>query len=280
MSDTRWFVLTPTPEQPSWETALAEAAAAAGLHLSLDRPTHGSPAPQLVLVEDAEQIPEAERPEAWGVMADPELAGGALAARFGTDEGTGWRQASRILASSAMILGARLVRTDAGADSIRCGTLTITPPPAGDRGTVPHHAFLTAFRRLPDDPHAIFRLGPEDILYNDAPNRPSVAGRIEMMGRPRIATFGPYLWVTPGHWRAAAEFEVDADGARQAYAFQWGDTEVVTERQFRPGRPGPYRLEIDVKLERLAPTELRIVKLEGALSGEMIFKSLEILRIG
>lgn len=286
MNDVRWFVLTPTPDRAQWEAAVAAAARDIGLtlvheRLEADGTLAVNPPGSLVLVEDAERVPPDLRATSWGVMVDPDLAGAAVAAAHGLDDDMGWRQASKLLAAAALVLDDRLARVgpQESPTVLRCGDLTIQVPHRTDTPRAGRRAFLNGFLDLPHALDARFELGAADIIYNDEASRPSRDGRIDMTGRPRVATYGPYLWVTPGKWRAAAEFELDADGARQRYTFQWGDTTVLTERSFRPERPGPYRLEIDVELDHLAALELRILKMQGTISGAMTFRRLEILRV-
>lgn len=284
MIETRWFVLTPTPFRAAWEAAIAAAAAEAGWTLLVDSAPDGEEAVaerRLILVDDVEAVPLEHRAAAVGLMADTAFAGGVVADRDQVDEAVGWRAASKVLTSASLALGDRLARleVDAGGAIVRCGDLELIAPTRVASAGTPRHDFLKTYLRLPMDRAATFHLGVHDIVYNDPPSRPTVDGAIDMTGRPRIASFGPYLWVPPGEWRATAEFAVDADGARQEYAFQWGDLETMSERRFRPGKPGPYRLEIDVVVRQPAALELRIVKIEGTISGQMRFGGLTISRI-
>ncbi len=284
MSQVRWFVLTPTPDVEAWTAAIARAAANSGRRLARpDEASPGATAPDDVirLVEDASQVPDADLPEAWGVMPLPGEAGAGVVAHHGVDEAAGWRHASRCLAFATHRLGERLLRPGPGASgALACGDLEILPPPstahAGRRDT----GLLAPFRRLPGGLDVHFQLKPSDLLYNDAPGRPSRDGVVDMTGRPRIACYGPYLWVPPGAWRATAEIELDAEAARQRLSFQWGDTSTQTEEIFQPDLPGGYRIDIDVRVTEPAALELRIVKLQGAISGSMIVRGLDIRRVG
>lgn len=285
MTPVRWFVLTPTPDIDAWTAAVAQAVAARGRRLVpfAEQPDETSTnADDVVcLVEDASQIPDADLADAWGLMPSPGQAGAGVMARHGVDEAAGWRHASRCLAYATHRLGDRLIRPAPGSLApIACGDLEILPPPvradAGWRDT----GLLEPFRRLPGGLDVHFRLGPLDLLYNDAPGRPSRDGVVDMTGRPRIACYGPYLWVPPGTWRATAEVELDAEAARQRLSFQWGDTTTQTEEIFQPDQPGAYRLDIDVRVSEPAALELRIVKLQGAISGSMSVRGLDIRRVG
>ncbi len=281
----RWFVLTPTPDVDAWTAAVERAVAAQGRRLvphdgvGADGPNLGDGVVRLV--EDASQIPDGELSEAWGLMPAPGEATAGVLACHGVDEAAGWRHASRCLAFAVHLLGDRLARPRPGSDNpIRCGDLQVIPPHISEGSGVRDFGLLEAFERLPNGLDVQFRLQPGDLLYNDAAGRPSRNGVIDMTGRPRIACFGPYLWVTPGAWRATAEVELDVEAARQCFAFQWGDTTTLTEEIFQPRQAGRYRLDIDVRIVEPAALELRIVKLQGAISGVMIVHGLEIRRIG
>jgi hypothetical protein len=120
--------------------------------------------------------------------------------------------------------------------------------------------------------------GRELFLTGDVPDGrcPAV---IDVTGRSRILSYGPYAPLGPGAWRARAVLDLCPDAARCRLALQFGVSLDFTTVDVPRGAPGRQEIELDYMSETPGLAELRLVLMRAAFHGEVRFHGVDILAI-
>lgn len=108
----------------------------------------------------------------------------------------------------------------------------------------------------------------ESMLEPGSPAAP-VGDRIALTGAARLLTFGPFMHLPPGRWRARYQFEVDAHPAGNAIVFDVvHGTEILVSHRVSLEQAGTFGIdcEFDVHEPRLA-VEKRAILAEGSIGG-------------
>lgn len=121
-------------------------------------------------------------------------------------------------------------------------------------------------------PATIFR-------YASGPDLSDQPGLVDITGRPRFLINGPYIFLTPGVWRAIVRLGFDNDAGQKRYELQWGGSESYVDHQFLPGQSGVFEIALDHEWTAHAATEVRLVLLEGAFHGQVALDSVTIERV-
>lgn len=283
----RWIVLTPSPADAAWRQALSEAATAAGLRMIDAHPDHPQAViddPRTLVVTNMPSVAaEAGRKVSTVIVPDPELSIGATGALFDLSMPQSLWVSSRILAE-ACDLGDETVVLDAESMARTRGPIEIVP---GVVVTPPQPAPLTY--ATPDEEAAgaavkVYRSGrpkvghratwgPAVFLYDERGSRDAAeVGAIDMTGRPRILVYGPYVGLPAGRWRLVVQFSIDEAATRRTLRIDWGTQADFVSHIVAPDRAGVYEIELEYDWTAAAPAEFRIILLEGAFSGTLIFR--------
>jgi hypothetical protein len=120
--------------------------------------------------------------------------------------------------------------------------------------------------------------GRELFLSVDVPDGrcPAV---IDVTGRARILSYGPYAPLGSGAWRAKAVMDLCADAARGRLALQFGLSTDFATLDVPRGPPGRREIEIDYFCETPGLAELRLVLTRAAFHGEIQFHGVDIQAI-
>lgn len=145
------------------------------------------------------------------------------------------------------------------------------------------HAASDGWERVPAPTRSLFETlgrsyhsGSIDAVFWPAecilePGDPATAasGAIQLTGPARVLTFGPFLHLPPGRWRARYQFETDDHSAGNLVEFDithGGDVLVSRRTPFeRAGKYG-FDCEFDMEEPRL-PVENRAILAEGSIGG-------------
>lgn len=101
---------------------------------------------------------------------------------------------------------------------------------------------------------------------------------IDLTGRPRFLVFGPYIAMPIGRWTARARFSINEEGIGRQFRLDWGTQSEWSEQMFKTDRPGIFEMELTYEWKAPAPSEIRMVIMEGCFSGEAAFMGAEIRR--
>jgi hypothetical protein len=159
------------------------------------------------------------------------------------------------------------------------------PPPFDDMPTVA--TGMTAASPLESDyieALAVLRQGsgswPATIFrYASGLDVSDRVGVVDITGRPRFLFNGPYIFLTPGVWRATVRLGFDHDAGHKRYELQWGGGESYVDHKFLPGRSGVFEIALDHEWTVHAATEVRLMLLEGAFHGQVTLDSVTIERL-
>lgn len=119
----------------------------------------------------------------------------------------------------------------------------------------------------------VFDINAKAVRYDDE------RAVLDLTGRPRILIFGPYIVLPAGRWKAVVRLGFSTPAAKHLYRTDWGTQELYTSYEFRPGREGLFRIGFEYDWDRPAASEFRLLLLEGAFDGEVIFYGVEITRL-
>jgi hypothetical protein len=120
--------------------------------------------------------------------------------------------------------------------------------------------------------------GRELFLSVDVPDGrcPTV---IDVTGRARILSFGPYAPLGLGPWRARVVLDLCPDAARCRLALQFGLSTDFTTVDVPRGAPGRREIELDYFCETPGLAEVRLVLMRAAFHGEVQLHGVDILAI-
>lgn len=92
---------------------------------------------------------------------------------------------------------------------------------------------------------------------------------IDLTGRGRILSYGPFETLPAGHWRIEAEFELDTEGGEIFLRFEWGGALKFETLRARCSRSGRYRVALQNSWNEPLPVELRIWVDRATLFGSL-----------
>lgn len=138
--------------------------------------------------------------------------------------------------------------------------------------------FATSYHAAAMD--AIFWPG-ESILEPGSPVA-SVGDAIPLTGPARLLTFGPFMHLPPGRWRARYQFQVDAHPAGNAIVFDVAHgAEVLVSHRVSIDQAGTFGIDCEflVHEPRLA-VENRAILAEGSIGGFFKPMGIGLSRVG
>lgn len=284
-------LITPTPYEGQWRSALTQAAARAGWRFvdAADPAGAGQPipedAPALVLTPDVGLAPHAPG-AVWAVLADtPEAGLAATAALLG--ESPPGRQSLRhvsvrLAVATAVAQGGAPVCVAADDRIVLplLGEVTRTPggvrPPSAAREA----AILGHFQTLPPAPGAAAEWPARIFDFTRGQEATGGDPAQDLTGRGRILMHGPYLEMPPGLWRASVRVAIDPEGGVTPLRFDWcaGDIEPHSAYPLVK-EPGEYVIHLDQHWPAHAPAQLRIWVPQGVFQGWFEFLGCRIERL-
>lgn len=101
----------------------------------------------------------------------------------------------------------------------------------------------------------------------------------DITGRPRFIFSGPYIVMRPGRWRATIKLSFDDGASRSRFRVDWGGVETYEYHEFTPYRSGYFEIVMEHEWTTPAPSEVRLVLLEGLFDGHISFGGVEILQL-
>ena len=101
----------------------------------------------------------------------------------------------------------------------------------------------------------------------------------DITGKPRFLISGPYIVMRPATWQAKIKFGFDEGASRSRFRVDWGGVEVYEAQEFSPSRPGYFEIIMEHRWTEAAPSEVRLVQLEGVFDGDVSFGGGEITEI-
>ena len=108
----------------------------------------------------------------------------------------------------------------------------------------------------------------ECFLDGDLPNEP-LGPMMELAGRARILSYGPYLPLPAGSWRATAYFGFSSDIERLPFIFEVLTPPGITRGFFEVETGGFFTLELDFQVtDPFAQIEMRLASQDSALEGQ------------
>ena len=112
---------------------------------------------------------------------------------------------------------------------------------------------------------------PEAILLDARPPYPAVEGTIDLTGPARVLTFGPYMHLPPGRWRARYGFTTRGNAALNRLEFDIvADGEVKFSQTVWLDANGRFGFDCEFTLDDPSyPVEFRCLLIEGAIDGEL-----------
>jgi len=121
--------------------------------------------------------------------------------------------------------------------------------------------------------------GPDVFLSLDSPDGrcPEV---FDITGPPRFLFHGPYIELTPGLWRARANFELSDEAGRRFMAIQFGVEPEYTTADFPRRVEGPVVVEAVHPVRTAGPAQIRLWMKWGAFHGTLRFFGAVVERIG
>lgn len=286
-SKARWVVIPPFRHDTRWQAALKTAVAEANLHLhnfdtgSQDAPLSDPTA--IILTVDACQ------PLAAGVPADAIaclLAGTGL--HLDGDE-TPDALPVDIAAFTDLIGRIELLPADrvfraadftSGPVEILSGLRLQRPTLAPtDPALSPRLRAVTEAVALLDPARPQATWAPELFNYDSRIILGGSAGQLDLTGRPRFIISGPYITLPAGRWRATYRLSFDTPASRLRFRVDWGSQNDYSSEEFVPGRPGVFEIIQEYAWTERAPSELRVILLEGVFDGRMTFSGAQVERI-
>ncbi|HEY1425657.1 MAG TPA: hypothetical protein VGF50_03215 [Caulobacteraceae bacterium] len=105
---------------------------------------------------------------------------------------------------------------------------------------------------------------PGELFLSEAPGFPHA---VDITGPPRCLSFGPYVRLGSGAWRAEVELELCADAARYDYRVEFGTNGDFSETIARAGGAGRHVATLRHQLSEPAPAEVRVSLARAAFHG-------------
>lgn len=141
------------------------------------------------------------------------------------------------------------------------------------------HSPLGMYSRMPPPvgasanwPGELFSFKPEAFHDGDAD--------MDLTGRPRILTHGPYFYLPRGRWRAEIRFTIDTENRSVPLQFDWGTDGAFATYQTRFSKSGHYQLVLENDWSQPAPAQVVIRLSEGLFQGRLAFLGCEVTKVG
>jgi len=103
---------------------------------------------------------------------------------------------------------------------------------------------------------------------------------IDVTGQARYLTYGPFIELRPGFWRARVLLEVCIDAARRRLAVQFGVEPAYTTVELPYGVPGRHEIVVEHRLAEAGPVQIRLYLQRAAFHGEVRFLGAYLERLG
>ena len=270
----RWYVLPPAEEADDWRRALLQQASAQGVPVvevlaGTETVPHGS----VGLAQDLDVARLAGAQPADTVV----LLGSPFVGLEGCEDG---QRPFRILDVTRKIAAAHSFegqRVRLGLDRLPEPFANTPTPERSERPLSPlEDTFRNALRFL-DQGRA--QWSPAVFHYAGWKTVSDSVGVVDITGRPRLVVFGPYIFLTPGVWRATIRLGFDQDAAPKRYEIHWGSGDSYAAHEFSPGRAGLFEIALEHEWPRHEASEARLFLHEGAFHGQVHFHGATIERI-
>jgi hypothetical protein len=110
---------------------------------------------------------------------------------------------------------------------------------------------------------------PREAFFDaDAPGN-TLPAVIEVAGRARILSYGPYLPLPGGRWRATAYLGFSVDIEKMPFILEADVGSGITRGFFEVNNGGIFTLALDFEvIDPLHPVELRLISQDSALEGQ------------
>ncbi|KSV69043.1 hypothetical protein N182_32860 [Sinorhizobium sp. GL2] len=120
---------------------------------------------------------------------------------------------------------------------------------------------------------------PTEMLIRAEPPQPHLEGPIELLGPSRILTFGPYMHLPVGRWRAELCFDVRDNYSGNEFAMDvFSDNNVLAFAKASMPREGAFQAELEFEITRAdAAFEVRTFVYVGAIEGLLTIESLKMV---
>lgn len=122
---------------------------------------------------------------------------------------------------------------------------------------------------------------PASVFNYDARTTTTPEGHrvIDLTGKPRFLVFGPYITMPTGVWAARARFSIDEGAVGRQFRLDWGTPTTWSEQTFRADRPGIFEMELTYDWATPAPSEVRLIIMEGCFTGEVALMGVEVRKV-
>lgn len=276
LSGYQWVIVPPAPNRPDWVSSLRQSAQSSGyvLHDWDSGQTIDTTARAIILthsLDEARQHQPDHQRIACILDADGALSGPLeQSARHHV-----LQDISRGFAAAATLPQDRLF----GSDRIAAGALrlfadlTVEPPSS----SAPVNGVLA-------DAFLIYTRGEATwagdlFTWNTPPTHAAGRSSLDLTGRPRIVVYGPYMEMPAGRWKAVFTLSVDSYSCRYLFRADWGGVENYTSQEFRPGRPGVFRIEMVYDWAIQGACEFRLLVMEGVFHGQISMSDIAVSRV-
>jgi hypothetical protein len=103
---------------------------------------------------------------------------------------------------------------------------------------------------------------------------------IDVTGRARFLSYGPFADLAPGVWRATVFLNLCPDAARCRLAVQFGAEPDYTTKDLEFRITGNHKVEIEHVIHQTGPGQVRLWLKKAAFHGEVRFAGAAVERIG
>ncbi|SIQ59102.1 hypothetical protein SAMN05880582_102229 [Rhizobium sp. RU20A] len=122
---------------------------------------------------------------------------------------------------------------------------------------------------------------PTEMLIRAEPPHPHLEGTIDLLGPSRILTFGPYMHLPVGRWRAELLFDIRDNHSGNEFAMDIFSNDVVLAfAKTQMPREGTFQAELNFEITRAsAAFEVRTFVYVGAIEGVLTIQSLKMVAL-
>jgi len=100
---------------------------------------------------------------------------------------------------------------------------------------------------------------------------------VEVAGRARVLTYGPYLPLPAGSWRATAFLGFSPDIGKLPFILEVDNGGAVVRGLFEVDRGGIFTVALDFHVnDAMQPIELRLISQDSALEGQVALIEVEL----
>lgn len=103
--------------------------------------------------------------------------------------------------------------------------------------------------------------------------------RIDLTGRSRTLLFGPYTYLSAGHWLIEAEVMIDPEDGAAHIRFEWGANPQFTTISARVAEAGVYNVRMHWSCDIPAAAELRVIATQAHFEGTFELLSVTVRRV-